>query len=150
MGQRLPSFPQKSCTGAVSRTPVAILFIPADNFLFVIGDISGPIENCPVTLGSYSIAKQAFIDVTTGNVDNLFSQNIFGIIGLGFDSLSKINRAVTQSDSQATWGRSLLTNLFYANPKTPNYVAFLLDRASDLDEVASGSFTVGKRQIWLR
>ncbi|KDN45156.1 hypothetical protein RSAG8_05071, partial [Rhizoctonia solani AG-8 WAC10335] len=44
----------------------------------------------------------------------------------------------------ATWGRSLLSNLFIQEPSTPNHIAFALERAGDLDDMAEGAFDIGE------
>ena len=105
--------------------------------------MAGPIALCPVSLGPYHVDRQAFISATTAHADNLFNDGVYGILGLGFDTFAAISDAIYLTDPKATWGRSVLTNLFYANPQTPNFIAFLFDRASDLDEVSKGSFTIG-------
>lgn len=64
-------------------------------------------------------------------------------MGLGFDSLSHIDGLVNSTN--ASTGRSLLYNLFYQNPSTPNFIAFSLERSSDpsADEV-QGTFAIGE------
>ena len=59
---------------------------------------------------------------------------------MGFTSLSSIDAKVNATG--ASWGRSLLYNIFALNPSEPNYVAYKLDRHSD-DVDDEGEFTIG-------
>jgi hypothetical protein len=65
-----------------------------------------------------------------------------GIAGLGFTRLSSIDMAV--NNTQQSSGRSLLFNLFEANPTEPNFIAFALQRDSDTSDEIEGSFSVGE------
>jgi len=92
------------------------------------------------------VAKQAFVSATPAdNSDILFSQYIYGIMGLGLAG-SEVNNVATKSDPAATWGHSFLANIFSANPKTSSYVAFLLDRETDLDQASHGVLDIGMTQ----
>ena len=43
----------------------------------------------------------------------------------------------------ATWGRSLLSNIFLSDLSTPNHIAFRLDRLYDGNTTDTGSFDIG-------
>jgi saccharopepsin len=64
-----------------------------------------------------------------------------GIAGLGFTRLSNIDLLLNSTKSDA--GRSLLFNLFAANPNEQNFIAFALQRETDTDSDVEGSFAVG-------
>jgi hypothetical protein len=90
---------------------------------------------------SISIPQQAFLDASSAQNPTL-SYGADGILGLGFTSLSTIDALVNMTNSSN--GRSLLYNLFLDNPKEPNFIAFSLQRSSDQNDTADGSFSVGQ------
>jgi saccharopepsin len=63
-------------------------------------------------------------------------------MGLGFTSLSSIDAAVNKTGSSS--GRSLLYNLFSANPTEPNFIAISLQRSTDLTADIEGIFLIGE------
>jgi saccharopepsin len=63
-------------------------------------------------------------------------------MGLGFTSLSSIDAVVNKTGSSS--GRSLLYNLFSANPKEPNFIAVSLQRSTDLTDDVQGTFLIGE------
>jgi len=63
-------------------------------------------------------------------------------MGLGFNSLSTIDALVNKTGSSS--GRSLLYNLFSANPEEPNHIAFSLQRSTDPTDDVQGTFLVGE------
>jgi saccharopepsin len=87
-----------------------------------------------------SVSQQAFLDTSSAQNPAL-SYGAYGILGLVFTSLSTIDALVNMTNSSA--GRSLLYNLFLDNPKEPNFIAFSLQRSSDRNNSADGSFSVG-------
>ncbi|KAG8730196.1 hypothetical protein FRC12_020423 [Ceratobasidium sp. 428] len=108
------------------------------------GSVDGFLAVTNISFAGFDVDDQAFISVTNSTeMDTIFSRGAYGIIGLGSDDLSKVNGAV-QTTYNATWGRTLLSNLFLQEPNTPNHVAFALERAGDLDDMAVGSFDVGE------
>ncbi|KAG9103064.1 hypothetical protein FRC06_000303 [Ceratobasidium sp. 370] len=110
------------------------------------GSVEGFLSVTNVSFADFDVDDQAFISVTSAtDMDSLFKRGAYGIMGLGFDTLSNVVTAV-QEKYNATWGRSLLSNLFIQEPNTPNHVAFALERADDLDDMATGSFDVGEIQ----
>lgn len=72
----------------------------------------------------------------------MFHFGAVGLVGLGFTGLSHIDAAVTAS--KASWGRSLLYNIFQLEPNVPNFIAFALDRTLDPTDEVKGSFAVGE------
>ncbi|KAG9128063.1 hypothetical protein FRC07_005650 [Ceratobasidium sp. 392] len=105
------------------------------------GAVEGFLAVTNVSFAGFDVDDQAFISVT--NATDMYG--LYGIIGFGFDSLCRMCEAV-QNQYNATWGRSLLSNLFLQEPNTPNHIAFALERADDLDDMAVGSFDVGEIQ----
>lgn len=66
-----------------------------------------------------------------------------GLLGLGLNSLSTVDSIVSRTG--ASWGRTLLYNIFSQSPKTPNFIAFLLQRSEHKSGNSSeGSFTIGE------
>ncbi|RXW19701.1 hypothetical protein EST38_g6147 [Candolleomyces aberdarensis] len=89
----------------------------------------------------------AFLDVKKSTIKGLSELGIDGLLGLSFNvlSASPINDAVqTAYGSQATWGHSVLQNIFDQHPDEPNFVAIDLARTDDLEDVAGGSFAIGE------
>ncbi|KAG8746324.1 hypothetical protein FRC10_005313 [Ceratobasidium sp. 414] len=110
------------------------------------GSVDGFLAVTNVSFAGFDVDDQAFISVTSAtDMDSLFNMGAYGIMGLGFDTLSSVVTAV-QEKYNATWGRSLLSNLFIQDPNTPNHIAFALERADDLDDMAEGSFDIGEIQ----
>ncbi|CAE6424850.1 unnamed protein product [Rhizoctonia solani] len=108
------------------------------------GSVDGHLAVTNVSFAGFDVDDQAFIAVTSAkDMDTMFNRGTYGIMGLGFDTLSNVVRAVELSYN-ATWGRSLLSNLFIQEPSTPNHIAFALERAGDLDDMANGAFDIGE------
>lgn len=108
------------------------------------GSVQGYLAVTNASFAGFDVADQAFIAVTQAqDMDSLFAKGAYGIMGLGFDTLSNVVTAV-QTAYNATWGRSLLSNLFLQDPNTPNHIAFALERAGDMDDMAEGAFDVGE------
>lgn len=69
--------------------------------------------------------------------------NANGILGLGFTSLSTVDKLV--NDTGSNEGRSLLYNLFEDNRDEPNFISFALSRSEeDNEDEVEGTFTVGE------
>jgi len=94
-----------------------------------------------LTFRSIKIPNQAFIQ-TTAVKNPALSYGALGIIGLGFNRLSSIDLLVNKTNAAS--GRSLLFNLFEANPAEPNFLAFSLQRGSQPDDDVEGSFSIGE------
>jgi saccharopepsin len=87
------------------------------------------------------VPQQAFLDVSSAE-NPAFSYGADGIAGLGFDSLSNVDSLV--NETHASTGRSLLYNLFAANPGEPNFITFALQRSSDPTDDVQGTFSIGE------
>ncbi|KAJ7716090.1 aspartic peptidase domain-containing protein [Mycena metata] len=112
---------------------------------FVSGDIGvGKFE-----LDQYTIPFQAFL-----NVDDAadaeqpdFDDGIFGLWGLGFNTpgSSGVNDAVqTAFGATATWGQSVLANIFAANQTGADYIGIALSRTGDAGGTADASLTISE------
>lgn len=99
---------------------------------------------CTLSRSRLSIPSQAFLDVSSATNPAL-SYGATGILGLGFTSLSSIDYAVNQTG--ADWGRSLLLNAFIADPTTPNYITFAMQRSTEAEDEIEGTFTIGTPRI---
>lgn len=111
------------------------------NLTYAIGWAYGHISYSPVTFANLSIASQAFLDVSDAQNPALgYGAN--GIVGLGFTSLSTIDALVNHTGSST--GRSLLYNMFEANPSEPNFLSFALQRSTDSGDEVEGSFAIGE------
>ncbi|KAF9530508.1 aspartic peptidase domain-containing protein [Crepidotus variabilis] len=107
----------------------------------------GTIGVGPATLGTYTVEKQAFLDVTQSTIKGLDDIGVYGILGLTFDlaQASKINDAIKAIDGDdATWGHSFLHNVFDQHPDQPNFIAIDLARSDDLEDTVGGSFYIGE------
>ncbi|CAE6459120.1 unnamed protein product [Rhizoctonia solani] len=108
------------------------------------GSVDGHLAVTNVSFADFDVSDQAFIAVTSAkDMDTMFKRGTYGIMGLGFDTLSNVVQVV-HTNYNATWGRSLLSNLFLQEPNTPNHIAFALERAGDLDDMAEGAFDIGE------
>ena len=89
------------------------------------------------------VTNQSFLDVSVANNPAL-SYDAQGMLGLGFTSLSNIDRLLNQTGSSA--GRSFLFNAFSANPQEPNFISFVLSRSSDdqIDDEVNGAMTISE------
>ncbi|KAK7061718.1 acid protease [Favolaschia claudopus] len=108
---------------------------------YSIGWVAGHIGYGPVEFAGIKVPSQALLDVATANNPAL-GYNAQGLVGLGFTSLSSIDHAVNKTG--ASTGRSLLYNLFQANPSEPNYIAFSLQRTVDSVDSVEGTFSIGE------
>ncbi|KIJ57034.1 hypothetical protein M422DRAFT_238611 [Sphaerobolus stellatus SS14] len=110
------------------------------NLTYGIGFAAGPIATAKVTFAGFDIDNQAYLAGTSVN-NPAIKYGAEGVLGMGFTSLSSIDLAVNRTS--ASWGRSLLYNIFAQNPTEPNFVAYKLDRtnATSTDE---GEFTIGE------
>ncbi|KAJ7512552.1 aspartic peptidase domain-containing protein [Mycena galericulata] len=112
--------------------------------------VSGDIGVGQFQLGSaYTIPFQAFLNVddaaSAENPD--FAEGIFGLWGLGFDTpgSSGVNDAVqTAYGTSATWGQSVLANIFAENPTAADYIGISLSRTGDQEGTADASLTISE------
>jgi len=107
----------------------------------------GTIGVAPFEFGSYKIEKQAFLNAVQSTISDMQDIGIYGLMGLSFDlaTASPINQKIQSIYGlDATWGRSVLKNIFTQNPTEPNMIALLLARTGDLEHTDGGSFTIGE------
>lgn len=107
----------------------------------------GTIGVAPFQFGSYHIDKQAFMNVVESSISGLQELGIYGLMGLSFDfsTASPINRKIKSLyGPDATWGRSVLQNIFAQNASQPNFVAIDLTRTDDLEDTGGGSLLIGE------
>ncbi|KAJ3498998.1 hypothetical protein NLJ89_g10148 [Agrocybe chaxingu] len=111
------------------------------NLTYAIGWAYGYISHAPVEFVGIAVPSQALIDATS--VWNpALTLGAQGIAGLGFTRMSHID--MTLNDTQSSAGRTLLFNLFEANPSEPNFIAFALQRGADPDDEVDGTFSIGE------
>ncbi|KAF8963536.1 aspartic peptidase domain-containing protein [Flammula alnicola] len=107
----------------------------------------GTIGVAPFTFGPYKIDQQAFMNAVESNIGLMQDSGIYGLMGLSFDfsSASPINQKIKSLyGPDATWGRSVLRNIFAQNPTEPNFIAIDLSRTGDLEDTSGGSFAIGE------
>jgi saccharopepsin len=107
----------------------------------------GTIGVAPFQFGSYHIDKQAFMNVQSSTITGLQELGIYGLMGLSFDfsTASPINGKIKSLyGAGATWGRSVLQNIFAQNASEPNFIAIHLARTGDLEDTDGGSLLIGE------
>ncbi|KAJ6484763.1 aspartic peptidase domain-containing protein [Mycena sanguinolenta] len=117
-----------------------------DGSNFVKGDIG--VGAFSLDGGQFAVASQAYVfGQTQAGEEADFVEGHFGILGLGFDTAgaSQINTAVQQAQgATATWGQSVLSNIFAQNPGSSNYMGIALSRTGDQEGTADGSLTIAE------
>jgi hypothetical protein len=73
------------------------------------------------------------------NVDKTYQQGNDGILGLGFISLSMIQKKI-----KTKVARPIMANLFDQNPSTTNFMALALERTTDNENTSGGAITIGQ------
>ncbi|KJA24479.1 hypothetical protein HYPSUDRAFT_38499 [Hypholoma sublateritium FD-334 SS-4] len=113
------------------------------NLTYAIGWAQGYVAYSTVDFVGISVPSQALLDAQSVN-NPAIGYGAQGIAGLGFTRLSSIDLLVNSTGSSA--GRSLLFNLFAANPDEQNFIAFALSRTSvtGLTDEVEGSFAIGE------
>jgi len=111
------------------------------NLTYGLGWAAGNISYAPVEFAGISVTSQAFLDVSSANNPAL-GYGSSGIVGLGFTRLSSIDAFINATNSST--GRSLLYNLFAANPSEPNFIAISLESSQDPGDRVLGSFSIGE------
>lgn len=89
----------------------------------------------------------AFLSVTESTIRSLNSLGVYGVFGLSFDigAASPINEKIREEyGPDATWGRSILQNIFAQHPDQHDFVAIDLARSGDLEETDGGSLFIGE------
>ncbi|KAG8691938.1 hypothetical protein FRC08_010051, partial [Ceratobasidium sp. 394] len=117
------------------------------NLTYGTGSVVGNVAQLDtLDFAGFTITNQSYLSVTSQDefFNKVFKQEprFQGLAGLSFDTLSNINNAVYDATND-TWGRSLMSNVFLADPSTPNHIAFFLDRTGDLNDTDTGSFDIG-------
>ncbi|KAG8776772.1 hypothetical protein FRC12_000699 [Ceratobasidium sp. 428] len=117
------------------------------NLTYGAGSAAGYVAQADnIGFAGLTVNNQTFLYVT--KQDEIFNQTeaqdpLFqGIVGFGFDTISQINVAVLNATRQ-TWGRTLMSNVFLAEPNTPNHLAIFLDRLGYLNDTGTGTFDIG-------
>ncbi|KAG8741993.1 hypothetical protein FRC10_002110 [Ceratobasidium sp. 414] len=102
------------------------------NITYGAGSVEGYVAQADnIGFAGLAVNNQTFLYVT--KQDEVFTEAesqhpLFqGIAGIGFDTLSEINFSVFNATNH-TWGRTLMSNVFLAEPTTPNHLAVFLDR----------------------
>jgi len=109
--------------------------------------VNGTIGVAPFQFGSYHIGEQAFMNVVESTITGFQELGIYGLLGLSFDfsTASPINRKIKSLyGADATWGRSVLKNIFAQNASQPNFIAIDLTRTDDLEDTNGGSLLIGE------
>ncbi|KAG8776771.1 hypothetical protein FRC12_000698 [Ceratobasidium sp. 428] len=117
------------------------------NLTYGAGSVAGYVAQADtIGFAGLTASNQTFLYVTEqGDVFNQteaqdsFSQ---GILGVGFDTNSEIDSVVLDATNQ-TWGRTLMSNVFLAEPNTPNHLAVFLDRLGYLNDTGTGTLDIG-------
>ena len=104
------------------------------NLTYGIGFAYGNIAYGAVSFGGYDIDNQAFLTVSKDS-----DQGSEGIIGLGFDGLSALERTTKNASTQ-----SVMANMFAKHPSTPHLIGLALERSDDGEETAGGFLTIGE------
>ncbi|KAF8604676.1 acid protease [Ceratobasidium sp. AG-I] len=108
------------------------------------GFVNGSLAQIDVTFAGYTVQNQSFLYATGHGDEGIIDERAgVGLLGLGFDTFSNVYDAVEENYPGATWGRSLLSNIFLSNPSAPNHIAFRLDRLYDSNTTDTGSFDIG-------
>ncbi|KAG8697855.1 hypothetical protein FRC08_006269 [Ceratobasidium sp. 394] len=117
------------------------------NFTYGAGSVEGYVAQADnIGFAGLDIKNQTFLYVT--KQDQVFNETeaedpLFqGIAGVGFDTISQINVAVVNATNQH-WGRTLMSNVFLAEPTTPNHLAVFLDRLGYLNDTGTGTIDIG-------
>ncbi|KAG8741995.1 hypothetical protein FRC10_002112 [Ceratobasidium sp. 414] len=117
------------------------------NFTYGAGSVEGYVAQADnIGFAGLAVNNQTFLYVTKQdevfNVTEAQDPLFQGIAGIGFDTISQINVGVLKATNQ-TWGRTLMSNVFLAEPTTPNHLAIFLDRLGYLNDTATGTFDIG-------
>uniref|UniRef100_A0A0W0FJQ2 Peptidase A1 domain-containing protein n=1 Tax=Moniliophthora roreri TaxID=221103 RepID=A0A0W0FJQ2_MONRR len=111
------------------------------NITYGIGWAYGTISTATVEFADIRVTDQAYLDTSVAQNPAL-SYGAYGVMGLGFTSLSSIDAELNKTGSSS--GRSLLFNMFEDNPSEPNFIAFAMQRSTHDDSEVEGSFSIGE------
>ena len=104
------------------------------NLTYGIGSAYGNIAYAPVSFGGYQVDNQAFLSVSKAN-----DQDAEGILGLGLNGLSALERTTKNTSAQ-----SVMANMFTQHSSIPHLIGLALERSDDGEETAGGYLTIGE------
>ncbi|KAJ7601198.1 aspartic peptidase domain-containing protein [Mycena floridula] len=102
---------------------------------YAVGSVQGPIKFAPVEFAGYTVADQAFLQVTPDSSNPEGT----GLIGLGPVGGSNIYSTIPTKQ-----GATPLDRIFLQNTSTPNYLTVLLGRTGDPTDIFAGDLSVGE------
>jgi saccharopepsin len=129
---------------------------------FGIGEASGNVAFADMEFGPFKVPNQgmcfdnqhlipahritAFLNATNAtNFNAIFSNGIFGIMGLAFDIGSSVFASTVEAfGANDTSGLTFLSNIFLQNKTAPNMFTVLLGRSYDKDGPQEGAFTISE------
>ncbi|KAF7354056.1 Six-hairpin glycosidase [Mycena venus] len=128
--------PGGSSVGAFKSTGAAVKLAFGDGSAFV----NGTIGLANVEIAGHTVPAQAFLNVT----QNVGFTGEFGLVGLSFDSLGSIPRALTAAGvpDVPLVGKSLLSSIFDQNPDKERFFALSLSRLHDRRDSADASLDI--------
>ncbi|KAF8437969.1 aspartic peptidase domain-containing protein [Boletus edulis BED1] len=103
------------------------------NLTYGIGSAYGNIAYAPVAFGGFQVDTQAFLSVSKA-----YDQEAEGILGLGLNGLSALERTTKNASAQ-----SVMANLFAQRPSTPHMIGLALERSEDGEDTAGGYLSIG-------
>lgn len=109
--------------------------------------VSVLISRLITSMNDLTFVIPAFMNAIKSTIGSLTNIGIYGLFGLGFNDpkASVISENVQAAyGPDATWGNSVLTNIFSQNTSTPNFIAIDLARSEDYEEIDGGAFTIGE------
>ncbi|GJE90942.1 A1 family peptidase [Phanerochaete sordida] len=116
------------------------------NLTFGIGQVTGNVAFADMTLGPHTVPSQAILNATNAtDFGAIFSNNIYGILGLSFDLGSTVFlETIKNFGRNDTQGLSFMSRVFAQNTSAPNMFTVLLGRSYDEDGPEEGAFTIGE------
>ncbi|TDL20329.1 acid protease [Rickenella mellea] len=97
----------------------------------------GPIEIGNVTVGPYTVT-QALISAPGTNATENGDK---GLMGVGLPGISQVSVALNATNFQ---GKTVMENIFAANPSLPPYFTVDLSRSETMGSSSGGTFTIGE------
>ncbi|KIP10061.1 hypothetical protein PHLGIDRAFT_125889 [Phlebiopsis gigantea 11061_1 CR5-6] len=116
------------------------------NLTFGIGQVTGNIAFANMSLGPHEVPSQAILNATNAtDFGAIFSNNIFGILGLAFDLGSTVFIETVETFGRGNQqGLSFMSRVFSQNSSAPNMFTVLLGRSYDKDGPEEGAFTISE------
>lgn len=130
--------------GSFNDTKISAEISLADD----VNKVSGTIGVSKFEFGKHTVERQAFLyaSQSSSTLSQLPKLGVHGLFGLGFslEKVSPVNQAIKkQFGANATWGQTVLDNIFQAFPDRPNFIGFDLARP-EVDKNDGGSFLIGE------